>query len=333
MRATRRRLLDRLDLGAIGRALGELAGATIDISVRLSESGFERGRFAEVTLVFGNERFAIGVAPDLATALLERVLGRSLTLERQEALRDPTLLGALGALVVEVARRVAREPAALAPNPLADAALAFGVTVRVDGKPHAAYVLASDLAPAPSESRGSLGELGELEVALTVVVAVSLATRDELARLRPGTAWLPGEGALVNARGIGRGVLVAPNGERGVSVDLTADGRIVLLHGRVEIAPDQAPSERSRMAETNGEDTLADAVLEAPVVVRVELGQVSMPASDWAKLRPGDVIETGQRLAEPVVLRVAGRAVARGELVDVDGELGVRIRELVGEKL
>ena len=83
---------------------------------------------------------------------------------------------------------------------------------------------------------------------------------------------------------------------------------------------------------TTGDDTLTDAVLEAPVVVRVELGQVSMPASDWAKLRPGDVIETGQRIAEPVVLRIAGRAVARGELVDVDGELGVRIQELVGEK-
>jgi len=106
----------------------------------------------------------------------------------------------------------------------------------------------------------------------------------------------------------------------------------VLLHDRVDIAPDQAMSERGEMTEANGDDTLTDAVLEAPVVVRVELAQVSMPASDWAKLRPGDVIETGQRLAEPVVLRVAGRAVARGELVDVDGELGVRIRELVGEK-
>jgi type III secretion system YscQ/HrcQ family protein len=323
--------LDIVDLGAIGRALGELAGATIDISARPNETVSERARFAEVTLAFGKATFGIGVAPDLATTLLERVLGRSLALERQDALRDPTLLGALGALAVETARRVAREPAALAATGLAHASLALGVTVRVDGRPHAAYVLAND-PPTPSETRGELGELGDLDVALSVVVAVSLATRDELTRLRPGTAWLPGEGALADARGIGRGVLAAPNGERGISVDLTADGRIVLLHDRVDIAPDQAMSERGEMTEANGDDTLTDAVLEAPVVVRVELGQVSMPASDWAKLRPGDVIETGQRLAEPVVLRVAGRAVARGELVDVDGELGVRIRELVGEK-
>jgi flagellar motor switch protein FliM len=42
------------------------------------------------------------------------------------------------------------------------------------------------------------------------------------------------------------------------------------------------------------------------------------------------VIETGRRIAEPVTLRVAGQVVARGELVDVEGELGVRIRELFG---
>jgi flagellar motor switch/type III secretory pathway protein FliN len=35
-------------------------------------------------------------------------------------------------------------------------------------------------------------------------------------------------------------------------------------------------------------------------------------------------------LGEPVVLRVAGRAVARGELVDVEGTVGVRVREVFG---
>ncbi len=331
-RTTRRRGLDEVDLAAIGRVLGELAGATIEIAARPSQNVPARERFAEVTLALGGATVAVGVAPDLATALLARVLGRSLTLERHDAIGDPTLLGALGALAVEVARRVSREPVALVNGPLGEPHLSVNVTVLVDGRTHGAYVLASDPASQRTEARASLGELGELEVSLPVVVAVSLATRDELARLRPGTAWLPGGGALVDARGVGRGVLVAPNGERGVSVDLTADGRIVLLHDRVEIAPDQAISGRGDMAQANGDDTLTDAVLEAPVVVRVELGEVSMPASDWAKLRPGDVIETGQRIAEPVVLRIAGRAVARGELVDVDGELGVRIRELVGEK-
>ena len=63
-------------------------------------------------------------------------------------------------------------------------------------------------------------------------------------------------------------------------------------------------------------------------MVRVELGAVSMSAREWAQLGAGDVIETAQRIAEPVVLRVAGREVGRGELVNVDGQVGVRIQKL-----
>jgi flagellar motor switch/type III secretory pathway protein FliN len=75
--------------------------------------------------------------------------------------------------------------------------------------------------------------------------------------------------------------------------------------------------------------SLENLVAEAPVVVRLELCTVSLNAGEVAALRPGDVIETGSRLGQPVVLRVAGRAIARGDLVDVEGELGVRIRELL----
>ena len=74
---------------------------------------------------------------------------------------------------------------------------------------------------------------------------------------------------------------------------------------------------------------MTEAVLDAPVVVRVEVGTISLTAAEWAALAPGDVIETGRRINEPVVLRVAGREVARGELVEVEGELGVRIREIL----
>ena len=71
-----------------------------------------------------------------------------------------------------------------------------------------------------------------------------------------------------------------------------------------------------------------------PLVVRVEVGVLRMLVRDWLRLRPGDVIQTGHRIAEPVVLRVAGQEIGRGELVNVEGELGVRIRELTkGEAL
>lgn len=327
-RRARRALEDTVELAGLGRALGELVGANVELSARPSARVPERPRFAETTLGVGRATLAIGVEPALATTLLARVLGRTLALERTDAPFDASLLGALAALALEVARRSSSEPVTLVKRPLAEPFVAIDATVRVDQRPYAAYVLVNDAVPT-AEMPATLAELGSVEVALPLVVAVSLATRAELEALRPGSAWLPGSGALVNARGAGRGVLAAPNGDAGAPVDLTADGRIVLREGRIGLAPDEASAGHGDMAEADGDDTLTDAVLEAPVVVRVELGTVSMPASDWAKLRPGDVLATGTRVAEPVVLRIAGQAVARGELVDVDGELGVRIRELV----
>ena len=72
-----------------------------------------------------------------------------------------------------------------------------------------------------------------------------------------------------------------------------------------------------------------EAILEAPVVVRVEIGEVRLAAEEWASLGSGSVIAAGCRTSEAVVLRIAGQEVARGELVDIEGELGVRILERI----
>jgi flagellar motor switch/type III secretory pathway protein FliN len=73
------------------------------------------------------------------------------------------------------------------------------------------------------------------------------------------------------------------------------------------------------------EADLTQIVGETPLVVRLELGSLEMTAAEWAALRPGDVLSSGRRLHEPVVLRAGGREIARGELVDIDGDIGVRI--------
>lgn len=130
-----------------------------------------------------------------------------------------------------------------------------------------------------------------------------------------------------------------PTGERAFrAASAAASGQV----GRENQAlPQERPntttmSTASRVAELAMEvpmtedKPLSHAALDAPLVVRVELGSVSLSAREWAALEAGDVIETGQRVSEPVVLRCAGREVARGELVEVEGQVGVRITELVG---
>ena len=65
--------------------------------------------------------------------------------------------------------------------------------------------------------------------------------------------------------------------------------------------------------------------LDVPVTLTVELGRVNLSLNRLADLKPGDVIELGRHSREPVELTSNGRLVARGELILIDTELGVRV--------
>ena len=62
-----------------------------------------------------------------------------------------------------------------------------------------------------------------------------------------------------------------------------------------------------------------------PVDVEIELTRLMMSLSDLAALKPGALLPLRINASEPVLLRVGDRAVARAELVDIEGEVGARI--------
>jgi type III secretion system YscQ/HrcQ family protein len=64
---------------------------------------------------------------------------------------------------------------------------------------------------------------------------------------------------------------------------------------------------------------------DVPVTLAVELGRITLPLRRLADLKPGDVVELGRHAREPVELTSGGRLIARGELVQIDTELGVRV--------
>ncbi len=319
--------------GALGDALSELVGA--EVRVEFGSFGASRlpARYAEVSLETASVRVTFAAEPELLKALLERVLGRPFALARTSPELEPQLAGAFAALVVEAARRIAREPVTLVPSPLPEESLGAELAVFVEGRPYAGHVRVA-AAYLPTRLPGlpalvTLASLGEIALSIPVVAGLSLARRADLHALVPGSVFLPGEPLWVDAVGRGRAVLAGPGTERGAQVDLGSNGEIVLRGDTLPLALDAASSEGDMADADELNQTLADAALEAPLVVRVELGTVSLSASAWAALKPGDVIETGKRVAEPVLLRIGGRAVARGELVDIEGEVGVRVRELL----
>jgi flagellar motor switch/type III secretory pathway protein FliN len=311
-----RHLLDGISLELVAKAVGELTSSAVAIVPRKAGASGSPGPDA-IALSIGDARVIVGIEPALVSLALSRILGRPAGIDPRPEL-DPTLRGALAAVLVEVARRSgAGQPIAVLESARREGLVRLEATLSLDSRPFAVSVWVL-LAPVEA-ARPTLGDVPALVISLPLVVAVSLASRDDIASLAVGDAWLPTTWTM-DARGVGSAVLAAPSHDSGVAVDLAPQGSIVVGERALFLGVEAEPmGERS---------SIEDAALDAPIVVRVEVGAVSMTAAEWARLRAGDVIETGRRVNEPVVLRVAGREVARGELCDVEGELGVRIREL-----
>ncbi len=65
--------------------------------------------------------------------------------------------------------------------------------------------------------------------------------------------------------------------------------------------------------------------LDVPVTLTAELGRVNLTLAQLADLKPGDVVELNRHSRAPVELTSNGRLVARGELILIDTDLGVRV--------
>lgn len=64
------------------------------------------------------------------------------------------------------------------------------------------------------------------------------------------------------------------------------------------------------------------------VELTVEIGRTRMTVGETLELRPGSVVSLKRMAGEPVDLLVNGRRIARGEVVVVDEEFGLRITEI-----
>lgn len=113
-------------------------------------------------------------------------------------------------------------------------------------------------------------------------------------------ALAPGDVVLVDPPPGGRHRLVFPGG-------FTASGQLAQGAFTVE--------------ETSMDEPLA----AIPVMLEVELARVPLTLADLARLTPGSTLPLTLDRRGLVTLRLGERTVARGELVDVEGAVGVRV--------
>jgi flagellar motor switch protein FliN/FliY len=72
-----------------------------------------------------------------------------------------------------------------------------------------------------------------------------------------------------------------------------------------------------------------DLLLDIELPLAVRFGQTELTLNTLARLGPGSVIDLHRSSDEPVDILVGGKVIARGEVVVVEGNYGVRVTEVV----
>jgi len=89
------------------------------------------------------------------------------------------------------------------------------------------------------------------------------------------------------------------------------------------------PPREEEVSEEEFADSLMDLAPDVPINLVAVIGKTQSNVSDLMKTRIGSVIDLGRPPGETVDLVANGRLIARGELVEMDGQLGVRILKMV----
>jgi type III secretion protein Q len=171
------------------------------------------------------------------------------------------------------------------------------------------------------ETRASVGDVEGLERGDIVVVERAHVARDG-ARFAGRVRVLAGAGAGVYIDGR----VAESDGDEETGARTLA----VLVEG-VNRGAGRGAAERIQMENEELRDGEAGAALEGLLLtLHVELPARRISLEELSRLRAGQVLELGCKPTDPVELVADGRRVAVGELVDVEGRLGVRVTRLVG---
>ena len=72
---------------------------------------------------------------------------------------------------------------------------------------------------------------------------------------------------------------------------------------------------------------------DVPVDLTVEMGRTRLTVGETLELRQGSIVTLDRMAGEPVDLLVNGTPIARGEVVVIDEQFGLRITHVLGQPL
>jgi flagellar motor switch protein FliN len=243
-----------------------------------------------------------------------------LTTSNALAIDEGTVLAAAGAAAAALPATQPLVVGTPQPGALATAAVSAGAAVaRLDGPAGGAVavLVGTDLVEALATS-----PLGELDLAAAVQPALDAAAAALGTTAQAGRTTDP---ALVE-QDLGSPFIAVPlmAGDTTHAVLLTTTRNVEVPAPRPR--RDGAPqSEGVLSGKRRGIELLHGVVME----VTVELGRTRMSVRELLELTPGTVLELDRAAGSPADLLVNGRLIARGEVVVVDEDFGLRVTEIV----
>jgi len=102
-------------------------------------------------------------------------------------------------------------------------------------------------------------------------------------------------------------------------------------NGEEHAAPMDAPDGEVRGGRGNIPPTM-DLLLDVELPVSVSFGKTEIPMKDVLKLTTGSIVELNRGVNEPVEVLVNHCLIARGEVVVVEGNYGVRIQQIISRQ-
>jgi flagellar motor switch protein FliN len=206
-------------------------------------------------------------------------------------------------------------PVAAAPDALTEGQ---AITARFTGAAtgEVVVVVGQDLADALKES-----PLGELDLTAAVRPALEAAARVfGPVVLDPGQMMEPG--VALSAIAAKDGAVTVPLLDGGAVGAVLA---LALSPWPADAGPGGVATRSAGGGPRGGLDMLHDVEME----VSAELGRTRMSVRELLSLTPGAIIELDRAAGSPADLLVNGRLIARGEVVVVDENFGIRITEIV----
>jgi len=92
------------------------------------------------------------------------------------------------------------------------------------------------------------------------------------------------------------------------------------------------PAEKPRAKSTASKPNSIDLLLDVELPVSISFGRAQLPLKDVIKLTTGSIVELNRAVSEPVDVIVNNCVIARGEVVVVEGNFGVRIKQVISRQ-